>query len=111
MIEMQTPRHMSARKASHREPDARRTCKAVRGKMTSALNELALLHSRLPMSREEFTTQIQRIADEHTQPSECELHVLHISGGLVALRIKAQQSEFHCGACKTTECFFHPHTE
>lgn len=102
---------MRAKKDYRLEPDALRTCKAAREEVTAALTELARLHSHLPMSRESFATQIQRIADEHAQPCGCELLVQHNSDALVELRIKVQPSGFQCGVCETIECFFHPHTE
>ena len=96
--------------SAHLDPAVQRTCKAARGKMTAAQTELARLHSQLPMSREAFATQIQRIAAEHAEPCGCELLIQHNSDGLVELRIKVQESEFHCELCKTIECFFHPRT-
>lgn len=98
-------------KAQHLEPDAQRACNAARGKVTATLTELAQLHRLLPMPREAFPTQIQRIADEHAQPCGYELLVQQNSDGLIELRIKVQKAKRQCEACKTIECFFHPPTE
>jgi ATP-dependent phosphoenolpyruvate carboxykinase len=62
--------YMSAKKARHLDTDAKRTCKAARNKMTAALSQLARLHSQLPMSREAFATQIERIAASTRNPAD-----------------------------------------
>lgn len=103
--------HMSVRESAHLDPDPHRTCQAAREKMRAAGTKLARLHLQLPMSREAFAAQIQRVADEHAQPCGCELRVQANSDGLVEVRIKVPQVERQCDVCKTIECFFHPRTE